>query len=110
MPESTVDTVLRYLHNNWDNAVAYLKDGRYSIDNNAAERSVRPFCARRNWFEHFGSDIGAEMATCYHSIIGMLVANGFSVWHGLGRIFNEVINSTTDFLRVICESPVLNPA
>ena len=105
-----LDTALKYLYNNWDNAVAYLKDGRYSIDNNAAERSVRPFCARRNSFEHFGSDTGAEMAACYHSVIGTLVAKGVSVWHGLGRIFNEVIDSTTDFLRVICGSTALDPA
>lgn len=89
---------------------AHIEGVHYSIDNKAAERSVRPFCARRNSFKHFGSDTGAEMAACYHSVIGTLVAKGVSVWHGLGRIFNEVIDSTTDFLRVICGSTTLNPA
>ena len=104
------ETAMRYLYNNWDNAVAYLKDGRYSIDNNAAERSVRPFCARRNSFEHLGSDIGAEMAACYHSVIGTLMAKGVSVWDGLGRLFNEVIDSTADFLRLIGDSRSLSKA
>lgn len=91
---------LTYLKNNWDNAIKYLEDGRYPMDNNAAERSVRPFCARRNSFEHFGSDAGAEMAACYHSVIGTLVSKGASVWNGLGIIFNKVIDRIEDFFEI----------
>lgn len=94
-------TALTYLKNNWDNAVRYLDDGRYPMDNMAAERSVRPFCARRNSFEHFGSDEGAEMAACYHSVIGTLVSKGASVWDGLGKIFNKVIDKVEDVLGLL---------
>lgn len=105
-----LDTALRYMYNNWEYALTYLKDGRYPIDNNAAERSVRPFCARRNSFEHFGSDIGAEMAAAYHSVIGTLNALGISAWHGLGKLFTEVIDSASDFLRVLGDTKSLTPA
>lgn len=90
-------TALTYLKNNWDNAMKYLDDGRYPIDNNAAERSVRPFCARRNSFEHFGSDAGAEMAACYHSVISTFMSKGASVWNGLGQIFSKFIDKAEDF-------------
>lgn len=94
-------TALTYLKNNWDNAIKYLDDGRYPIDNNTSERNVRPFCARRNSFEHFGSDEGAEMAACYHSVIGTLVTKGASVWDGLGKIFSKVIDKVEDVLGLL---------
>lgn len=33
----------------------YIKDGRYPIDNNAAERAARPLTTQRNNMLHFGS-------------------------------------------------------
>ena len=50
------------------------------------------------------------MAAAYHSVIGTLRALGISVWHGLGKLFNEVIDSASDFLRVLGDTKALSPA
>ena len=42
-------TALRYLHNQWDGLMKYREDGEYSIDNNIAERNVRPFTVDREY-------------------------------------------------------------
>lgn len=60
---------LNYLDKFWDNIFAFLKDGNLPIDNNLAERAIRPLTTQRNSMLHYGSDEGAEMAATYHSII-----------------------------------------
>jgi len=39
-----------YTINQWDYLVRYLEDGNLQIDNNAAERRIKPFViGRKNW-------------------------------------------------------------
>lgn len=52
---------LNYLDTFWDNIFSYIQNGCYPIDNNSAERAVRPLTTQRNSMLHFGSDEGAEM-------------------------------------------------
>jgi transposase len=49
-PKTKIGVALLYLNNQWDRLVAYLENGLYPIDNNAAERAIRPFAiGRKNW-------------------------------------------------------------
>jgi transposase len=50
LPKSPVGTAARYVLNNWDALIRYCEDGELAIDNNLAERAVKP-CAigRKNW-------------------------------------------------------------
>ena len=72
------------------------KAGAYPIDNNLAERTVRPFTTKRKCSLHFGSDEGVEMSAVYHSIISTLKLSGKSVWNFFGDFFRcEVLGSDT---------------
>ncbi len=51
---------LNYLHKFWKEAFTYIKDGRYPISNNLAERAVRLFTTKRKNSLHFGSDEGGD--------------------------------------------------
>ena len=57
-----------HAHNQWDALTVYLRDGDLAIDNNIAERAVKPFAiGRKNWM-FFGSDRGGRtLATCVAS-------------------------------------------
>ena len=68
----------------------YIKDGSYPIDNNAAERAVRPLTPQRNSMLHFGSDEGAKMAATYHSIISTVKLQGRSAWDYLGSNYSAI--------------------
>ena len=80
----------------WEGLFLYRKDGSYPIDNNLAERSVRPFTTKRKSSLHFGSDEGVEMSAVYHSIISTLKLCGKSVWSFFGEYFRcEVLGLDT---------------
>ena len=96
---------LNYLDTFWTNIFAYTKDGSYPIDNNAAERAVRPLTTQRNNMLHFGSDEGAKMAATYHSIISTVKMQGRSAWDYLGKFFVKSLikrreSSSLEFLSV----------
>ena len=91
---------LNYLHKFWNEAFTYIKDGRYPISNNLAERAVRPFTTKRKNSLHFGSDEGAEIAAVYHSIISTVKLQGRSAWGYLGKFFTGIFNGCRDFLSL----------
>ena len=91
---------LNYLDKFWDNIFAFLKDGDLPIDNNLAERAIRPLTTQRNSMLHFGSDEGAEMAATYHSIISTVKMQGRSAWEYLGKFFTKIFNGCKDFFSL----------
>lgn len=91
---------LNYLDKFWDNIFAFLKDGDLPIDNNLAERAIRPLTTQRNSMLHFGSDEGAEMAATYHSIISTVKMQGRSAWEYLGKFFTKIFNGCRDFFSM----------
>ena len=91
---------LTYLDKFWNNIFAYVKDGRYPIDNNIAERTLRHLTTQRNSMLHFGSDAGAEMAATYHSIISTVKMQGRSAWEYLGKFFTKIFNGCRDFVSL----------
>lgn len=91
---------LNYLDKFWDNIFAFLKDGDLPIDNNLAERAIRPLTTQRNSMLHFGSDEGAEMAATYHSIISTVKMQGRSAWEYLGKFFTKIFNGCRDFFSL----------
>lgn len=59
---------IRYMLTRWDAVTLILRDGRACIDNNAAERAMRPIpLGRKNWL-HAGSDAGGERAAAIFSL------------------------------------------
>jgi transposase len=59
---------IRYMLTRWDALTLVLRDGRACIDNNAAERAMRPIpLGRKNWL-HAGSDAGGERAAAIFSL------------------------------------------
>ncbi|WP_122050960.1 IS66 family transposase [Asaia bogorensis] len=51
---------IRYALNRWAAFTLFLEDGRVAIDNNAAERAVRPVCIGRKNYLFAGSDAGGD--------------------------------------------------
>ena len=74
---------VNYLQSFWKQLMAWRNDGNYSIDNNLAERSIRPLTVQRKNSMMFGSETGSrrplvridntlaekEISTIYHTII-----------------------------------------
>jgi hypothetical protein len=66
--------------NHWQTLSRYLEDGRIEIDNNAAERSVRPVAQGRKSYLFVGSGEGGERAALFYSLIGSARLNGIEAY------------------------------
>ena len=60
IPRTPIAEAIAYATNQWESLTQYVRDGRLAIDNNAAERAIKPFAlGRKNWL-FFGSDRGGR--------------------------------------------------
>ena len=60
---------MQYCLNHWRALNNYLLDGVLDIDNNRAERAIKPFVIGRKNFLFAGSHFGAEQAAVIYSLI-----------------------------------------
>jgi transposase len=69
LPKSPIGEAIGYARSNWAALTRYLDAGFLSIDNNAAERALRPVAVgRKNWL-HLGSDRGGRTAAVLMSLV-----------------------------------------
>jgi len=68
LPQSPIRQGINYALNGWDALCRYTHDGDFAIDNNVAERLMRPIAiGRKNWM-FFGSDNGGRTAAILFTI------------------------------------------
>ena len=69
LPKSPLGKAIAYAENHWAALERFTTDGHFSIDNNAAERALRPVCVgRKNWL-FAGSERGGHAAAILYSLI-----------------------------------------
>lgn len=69
MPQSPIGKAFTYTLNQWDALNRYADDGQLDIDNNAAERSLRPIAVGRKNYLFVGSNRGGHAAAVIYSLI-----------------------------------------
>lgn len=74
LPKSPMGKAIRYALNQWDALQTYLSDGRLEIDNNAAERAMRPIAVGRKGWMFFLNEGGGENAAVLFSLITTALA------------------------------------
>ena len=68
-PKTALGTALAYAVNQWQKVIRYTDDGRLNIDNNRAERAIKPFViGRKNWL-FSNTERGAGASAVIYSII-----------------------------------------
>lgn len=95
-------SALRYGLGRWPAFCLFVDDGRVAIDNNPAERAVRPIgLGRRNWL-FAGADTGAETLARAMTLIESAKMNGLDpqayLADVLGRINDHKINRIDELL------------
>jgi transposase len=92
----------RYGLGRWPAFSLFLDDGRVAIDNNAAERAVRPIClGKKNWL-FAGAEAGAETLARAMTLIESAKMNGLDpqayITDLLNRIHDHKINRINELL------------
>lgn len=100
--KSDVTKALRYALKRWASFTLLLDDGRVAIDNNPAERAIRPIAVGRKKFLFAGSDAGGETLADAMTIIETAKLHSLKpqAYHAdiLGRINHHKINALGELL------------
>lgn len=78
LPKSAFGEAVNYCRNQWPKLVVFLEDGRLELDNNRAERSIKPFViGRKNWL-FANTPRGARTSAVIYSIVETAKENGLN--------------------------------
>jgi len=90
LPQSLLGKAFTYCKNQWPKLIRFLDDGRLEIDNNRAERSIKPFViGRKNWL-FANTPSGAQTSAIIYSIVETAKENGINPFDYLKFIFERI--------------------
>ncbi|MDD4070459.1 MAG: IS66 family transposase [Candidatus Izemoplasmatales bacterium] len=100
LPQSKYGKAITYALNQMPNLMHYLDRAELDIDNNRAERSIKPFVTgRKNWLFNHSVD-GAEASARLYSIVQTCMLNNVNPYNYLSdtltKLANMTINQDTD--------------
>jgi len=91
-PKTVLGKAIGYTLRQWHKLIRYLDDGRLNIDNNRAERAIKPFViGRKNWMFSYTKS-GANASAILYSLIETAKANGIIPFDYLSGLLNELPN------------------
>jgi hypothetical protein len=99
-PSSKLYEAIGYLLNRWGAMTRFTTDGRYAIDNNEAERSIRPSVIGRKNYQFFGSDRGGEAGCIWYTLIQSARRNHLQVLPYLNDVLVRLPKIVPEYLRV----------
>ena len=99
-PKSALGKATGYCKNQWPKLIRYIESGELNIDNNRAERAVKPFViGRKNWLFSNTAN-GAKASAMLYSIIETAKANDLIpfdyIAHCLERLSGDVDEKTIE--------------
>ena len=101
LPKSAFGQAINYCLNQWEELNHYLLDGRLEIDNNRAERSIKPFVIGRKNFLFSNTQRGAKGSAIIYSIIETAKENHLKPFEYLQYLFERLPNVNTRDVAVI---------
>ncbi|MCA8838288.1 MAG: IS66 family transposase, partial [Proteobacteria bacterium] len=100
-PKSAVGKAIAYSLGQWSKLERYIEDGNLQIDNNRAERAIKPFViGRKNWlFSNTAS--GAQASAILYSLIETAKANGLMPFDYLQHLLEELPKNPQDIDQLL---------
>ena len=101
VPKSALGKAIGYCQNQWHKLICYLEDGHLSIDNNRAERAIKPFViGRKNWL-FANTANGANASAMLYSIIETAKANGLTPFDYIAHCLEELSKHDCDVEQLL---------
>jgi transposase len=92
MPKSLFGLAVNYGRQQWPKLVRFLEDGRIEMDNNRAERSIKPFViGRKNWL-FANTPKGARASAIIYSLVESAKENKLNPYAYLNHLFEKLPN------------------
>ncbi len=101
VPKTPIADAIHYALNQWTALTVYTTDGNLAIDNNAAERAIKPFAiGRKNWL-FFGSDRGGQTLATLASFTATCQLLKINPWTWLRDTLNCLPTTPADQLDTL---------
>ena len=96
LPKSAIGKAIGYSIRQWPKLIRYIENGHLNIDNNRAERAIKPFViGRKNWM-FSNTAKGAEASAVLYSLIETAKANGLIPFDYLNYLFEQLPKKPDD--------------
>lgn len=90
LPKGYLGKAIGYCQKQWPKLMRYLEDGRLGIDNNRAERAIKPFViGRKNWLFN-NSEAGAHASALLYSLVESARINGLNQYDYLHALLTAL--------------------
>ena len=93
LKKSPLANAIQYARKQWDELVRYVDDGHLEIDNNAAERAIRPLAVGRKNHLFAGSAAGGETGAIMYTLMGTAKLNGMDPLAYLTAVLKRINNT-----------------
>jgi transposase len=90
LPQSAIGKAITYTLKLWSRLVLYIEDGRWEIDNNLIENSIRPVALGRKNYLFAGSHEGAQRAAMMYSFLGTCKINDVEPFSWLKDVLSRI--------------------
>ena len=93
---SSLGKAIKYTLGQWPKLIRYVDDGHLSIDNNRAERAIKPLViGRKNWL-FSSTPSGANASAMLYSIVETAKANGLILYDYMVKCMKELAKPEPD--------------
>ena len=92
LPKSKLGEAIKYCLNQWDKLTNFMLDGHIAVDNNLAERAIKPFVIGRKNYLFSKSPKGAQTSAMSYSIIETAKENNLNPFLYLTYLFEQLPN------------------
>jgi len=90
LPKSPIGQAVHYALKNWKALTGYAENGALAIDNNTAERDMRPVAVGRKNYLFFGSPRGGHTAATLYTVLASAKRHGGKPWEYLRDLFTRL--------------------
>ena len=104
LPKSAIGQAIAYTSNLWPRLVRYIDQGRFQIDNNLIENSIRPVALGRKNYLFAGSHSAAQQAAIIYSLLATCKINDIEPFQWLRNTLNVIPDHPTNQLYKLLPS------
>lgn len=103
LPKGRLGKAIKYTYEIYHRLTRYHLDGRYRIDNNLAENSIRPLALGRKNYLFCGNDDAAENAAVIYSLMGCCKASEVNFRGWLVYVLENIHAYDNDYSKDLAE-------
>ena len=96
LPKSAIGQAIAYTLTLWPRLIRYIDEGRFIIDNNLIENSIRPVALGRKNYMFAGSHDAAQQAAIIYSLLATCKINNVEPFEWLSNTLSVISNYPVD--------------